>query len=85
VAEFPSETASPAQHPSEAKAEAALRASPYVPLHHVVCHWQDGVLTIQGRVPSFYLKQLAQTMAGSVDGIDSVDNRLDVVPMVIGL
>ena len=43
------------------------------------CWYQDGVLTLQGRVPSFYLKQVAQTLLRELDGVDRIDNRVDVI------
>lgn len=40
--------------------------------------YDDGVLTLRGRVPSFYLKQTAQTLAAKVDGVRQVVNLVDV-------
>lgn len=37
-----------------------------------------GTITLWGRVPSFYLKQLAQEVLMGLDGIETVDNRVDV-------
>jgi hypothetical protein len=39
---------------------------------------KEGTLLIQGRLPSFYLKQMLQTILGGVEGIKSIDNRVDV-------
>lgn len=39
----------------------------------------EGVLTVQGRVPTFYLKQLLQTALKRVDGVERINNRVDVV------
>jgi hypothetical protein len=39
----------------------------------------DGVLTAKGRVASFYLKQLLQTFLREVEGINRIDNQVDVV------
>jgi osmotically-inducible protein OsmY len=38
-----------------------------------------GLVVVSGRVPSFYLKQLAQTLAGAVDGVHRVCNRTVVI------
>jgi hypothetical protein len=38
-----------------------------------------GVLTVRGRVPSFYLKQVLQTILKRVEGVRVVDNQVDVV------
>jgi hypothetical protein len=55
-----------------------LSASPYFALRLVHCSCDDKSIVLSGRVPSYYLKQLAQTLAGQVDGAKSIDNRLEV-------
>jgi hypothetical protein len=50
--------------------------------HHwreISCSYEKGVLTLQGRVPSFYLKQVLQTTLKGIPGVDRIDNRVDVV------
>ena len=37
------------------------------------------VVMLLGRVPSYYLKQIAQMTALTVPGTHQIDNRLDVV------
>ncbi|NLY01493.1 MAG: BON domain-containing protein [Rhodopirellula sp.] len=44
----------------------------------VTCESRDGVLVLRGRVPSYYLKQLAQATVADIGGIRQIDNRLDV-------
>ena len=61
-----------------AMAEAKLRQSPYLPLHEVTCELCAGVLTLVGRVPSYYLKQIAQTVVCSVEGVFQINNQLSV-------
>ena len=39
----------------------------------------DGVLTVRGRVPSFYLRRLLEKVLLRVDGVQSIDNQVDVV------
>jgi hypothetical protein len=40
----------------------------------------DGcILQVRGRVPSFYLKQVLQTVLQGVAGIRRIDNRVEVV------
>ncbi|MFV2070844.1 MAG: BON domain-containing protein [Pirellulales bacterium] len=41
--------------------------------------YRQGTLTISGRVPSFYLKQVVQELFRQLDGVERVDNRVDVV------
>ena len=38
----------------------------------------DGSLIIDGRLPSFYLKQILQTLLRDVDGVVRIDNRVEV-------
>ena len=40
---------------------------------------RDGVLTVRGRVPSFYLRRLVEKVLLRVDGVQSIDNQVDVV------
>jgi osmotically-inducible protein OsmY len=58
--------------------ESRLRASSYPELRFVRCDFHEGVLTLRGRVPSFYTTQLAQTLAADVPGVEEVVNRIEV-------
>jgi len=58
-----------------------LRRSPYLPLRDIRCDLMDGILTLRGRVPTYFLKQLAQTVTMTVPGIDHVANRIEVVTL----
>jgi len=40
---------------------------------------KKGRLTITGRLPSFYLKQLLQTVLRTLPEVKHIDNRVDVV------
>jgi hypothetical protein len=42
----------------------------------------DGVLTLRGRVPTFYLKQMLQTFLRDLAGVEQIDNQVDVVTAV---
>jgi hypothetical protein len=53
---------------------------------HFTRHWREiecgycqGVLTLRGCVPSFYLKQVLQSILKDVPGVRRIDNRVDVV------
>lgn len=39
----------------------------------------DGRLVITGRLPSFYLKQVLQTVLRTLPEVQKIDNRIDVV------
>jgi osmotically-inducible protein OsmY len=63
----------------QAEAQSRLRTSGYYELHVVSCDFHEGVLTLRGRVSSFYLKQVAQELIRRMDGAEEVNNRLEVV------
>ena len=56
-----------------------MRRSGYSELRRVACDFQDGVLTLRGRVFSYHLKQLAQALVLELKGVRELDNRLEVV------
>jgi hypothetical protein len=64
-------------------AEAALRRSPYYELHGISCEFSGGVLTLRGRAPTYYLKQLAQACVADVPGVVEVDNRVEVTSSAV--
>lgn len=41
--------------------------------------YDDGTLTLRGRLPSFYLKQILQTFLAQIDGVDSIRNEVAVI------
>ncbi len=61
------------------QAKERLGSTSYHFLRFVDCCYQNGVLTLRGRVPSFYLKQMAQSVLANLEGVDRIDNRVDVV------
>lgn len=48
-------------------------------LANVTCEQHDSRVTLQGEVPTFYLKQLAQETAARIRGIRTVENLVKVV------
>ena len=40
---------------------------------------RSGILTVEGAVPSFYLKQLVQNLLKNLQGVKRVRNRLQVM------
>ena len=60
-------------------AQQALRRSSYFELRNVSCEFSGGILTLQGRVPSYHMKQLAQASVADVPGVVEVHNRVEVV------
>lgn len=56
-----------------------LAKSPYLPLRDLQCDYDAGVVSLRGKVPTFYLKQLAQTLMQRIAGVEQVANRIEVV------
>ena len=47
--------------------------------HSIDIEYQRGDLVLMGRLPSFYLKQVLQTVLRGLPGVDQIKNRVDVV------
>ena len=62
----------------QTEAQSRLRKSAYHELRLVSCDFHEGVLTLRGRISSFYLKQVAQTLVRELDGVEEINNRLEV-------
>lgn len=61
------------------EAHRRLAASRYGELSRISCDFHEGVLTLRGRVSSFYLKQIAQSVVRHVPGVELVVNHLEVL------
>jgi hypothetical protein len=67
----------------EAQARSALVASPYACVRTVACLLRNGVLTLHGQVPSYFHKQVAQTVVlQRLNRSIPIDNQLRVVTRV---
>lgn len=55
-----------------------LRSSPYSELRSVRCEFVSGQLYLEGHVPTYYMKQLAQETIRAVDGVEVIVNRVVV-------
>ena len=64
-------------------AEARLCASSHQALRMVFCKFDDGVLVLQGRLNSFFHKQLAQEIVAKIEGVERVENKIEVVNRAI--
>jgi osmotically-inducible protein OsmY len=65
----------------ESVVRADLHRSSYHELGRVICTVHESVLTLTGRVSSYYLKQIAQRIAfGSLKGTVKIVNELKVEP-----
>jgi osmotically-inducible protein OsmY len=65
-------------------AQRRLRESPYFFLKSLNCHFDNGVLTLRGRVPLGQLKLFAESIVSRVDGVLEVINRIEVFDPVRG-
>jgi osmotically-inducible protein OsmY len=64
----------------EETAEDRLRRSGYLALRDIACAVREGVACLQGRLPTYYLKQVAQAIVAEVDGVIVVSNQIEVLP-----
>jgi hypothetical protein len=62
-----------------AEARSRFIRSPYHELHDINCDFREGVLILRGRVPSYFIKQVAQSAVFSLEDIAEIDNRLEVI------
>jgi osmotically-inducible protein OsmY len=60
-------------------AERSLRRNPYLALKNVSCDSRDGVLVLRGYLPTYYLKQVAQEAVAHLEGMEAIDNQIQVV------
>jgi hypothetical protein len=64
---------------------AALRSSGFRFLRNVECKVLDDLVILTGVLPSFYLKQVAQTIAMGIDQVREVRNMVEVDPDYLGI
>ena len=60
-------------------AEVRLHGNGYRVLKNIACDYRDGVLTLRGRLPSYYLKQVAQETVARIAGVQRIDNQIEVL------
>jgi osmotically-inducible protein OsmY len=61
-----------------AEAEQRLRESPYFALRTLRCDYHEGVLTVRGRVPSFYFRQMAVETLRRLKSVEQLVDRIEV-------
>jgi len=55
-------------------------ACPYAFIfRNVSAHFEDGLLTLIGRLPTFYLKQCLQELLRNTENVKQISNEVDVV------
>ena len=60
-------------------AEMCLLESPYFAVRGISVECKLGILILQGQVPSYHQKQLAQEAVARIDGVVQVVNEVEVV------
>jgi osmotically-inducible protein OsmY len=56
----------------------ALNRSPYGPARDMRIEAREGVIRLEGAVRSFFHKQMAQELIRRVDGVERIENHLQV-------
>lgn len=56
----------------------AIRGLGYLQLACIDCHVADGTAYLRGEISSFHLKQIAQSVASSIQGVHQVKNQIQV-------
>ena len=56
----------------------ALSQSPHIAGADVECYAQCGHVTLRGVVPSFFHKQMAQEAVRHVEGVERIENEIQV-------
>lgn len=75
---FDAPVSSYAGHSLAHQAQRLLHASSYSSLRGISCDAHDGIVYLHGRLPTQYLKQLAQEIVFRVKGAFTVVNRIEV-------
>jgi len=60
------------------EAEKQLRSNSHLWNLDITCDWHEGVLILRGCVHRYYHKQVAQTVAASISGVEQVVNHIEV-------
>lgn len=60
------------------RVDSALEKSPYFPHRGLRFELQQGCVILRGAVDSFFQKQMAQEAVRAIEGVESVENQLEV-------
>ena len=63
----------------EEAAEGRLRRSSYLALRDIDCMSCEGVVTLRGCLPTYYLKQIAQHVVAELEGVCGISNQIEVL------
>lgn len=58
--------------------DSAIKENPHLAGHQVFCYEEGGTVILQGRVRSFFQKQMAQESLRKLEGVQRIVNDLEV-------
>jgi len=64
--------------PLDDRVFSALEANPYVSQRNLRFETDEGRVILRGKVGTFFQKQMAQESLRNVDGVQEIDNELEV-------
>ncbi|MEQ8851849.1 BON domain-containing protein [Gimesia sp.] len=73
-----SELFSHSDHQLVAQVKRVLQSSGYAPLAKVRVFAEEGKVCLEGEVPTYFMKQLAQTRVLPIEGVRRLTNELSV-------
>jgi osmotically-inducible protein OsmY len=56
-----------------------IRQNPYAAIRQLSCEFREGVAILRGSVPTFHARQVAIELARAVDGVQVLDDRIQVI------
>jgi hypothetical protein len=68
----------PVQSPIADEAQRKLNESPYFALRTLRVDYHEGILTVRGRVPTFYARQVAVETLRRVKSVEQLVDRIEV-------
>lgn len=68
-----------ADSPLKSRVHSAISSSPYLTTTRVRIEAGEGAVKLHGHVGSFFEKQMAQEAVRRIDGVERIENLLEVV------
>ena len=60
------------------RVQSALDRNPHLPRNHFHMEARQGRVILRGKVKSFFHKQMAQESLRRIEGVDAIENHLEV-------
>ena len=70
----------PAENATQERIQRELIENPHYQIRRTFCTYHDGVAVLHGYVRSYYMKQVAQSVVGQMEGVARVINQIQVAP-----